>query len=106
MQGQKKLFIYNPTKPWVKKTELISKVPLHLVPEQDEDLEVGNLIQFKDNNDNEIKETVTHISDKTVTVDANHPLTGEALTFDIELIELLWCFFHFHDIRVACRSSG
>lgn len=61
------------------------------MPGQDEDLEVGNLIPFKDNNGNEIKTTVTHISDKTLTLDANHSLAGEALTFDIELIESNCC---------------
>jgi peptidylprolyl isomerase len=62
---------------------------LHLVPEQDEDLEVGSRIQVKDDNGNDIKSMVTHISDQTITLDANHPLAGEALTFNIELIELL-----------------
>jgi len=33
--------------------------------------------------------TVTDISESSVTIDANHPLAGEDLTFDIELIEIL-----------------
>jgi FKBP-type peptidyl-prolyl cis-trans isomerase 2 len=32
---------------------------------------------------------VTEISDSTVTLDANHPLAGEDLTFDIQLIEIV-----------------
>ena len=31
---------------------------------------------------------VVQISDDTVVVDANHPLAGEALTFDIEVVEI------------------
>lgn len=33
--------------------------------------------------------TVTEVSDKTVTIDANHPLAGQDLTFEIELLELV-----------------
>ncbi len=31
---------------------------------------------------------ITAVSDESVTVDANHPLAGQSLTFDIELIEI------------------
>jgi peptidylprolyl isomerase len=33
--------------------------------------------------------TVTEVTDETVTIDANHPLAGENLTFEIELLELV-----------------
>jgi len=32
--------------------------------------------------------TVTGVTEETVTVDANHPLAGQSLTFEIELIEI------------------
>ncbi|MDH5445426.1 MAG: peptidylprolyl isomerase [Gammaproteobacteria bacterium] len=32
--------------------------------------------------------TVTEIGDDTVTVDANHPLAGENLSFDVEIVEI------------------
>jgi peptidylprolyl isomerase len=32
--------------------------------------------------------TVVQVSDEAVVVDANHPLAGEALTFDIELVAI------------------
>jgi peptidylprolyl isomerase len=31
---------------------------------------------------------VTDVSETTITVDANHPLAGEDLTFEIELVEI------------------
>ena len=33
--------------------------------------------------------TVTVVSDEMVTIDANHPLAGQDLTFEIELLELV-----------------
>jgi FKBP-type peptidyl-prolyl cis-trans isomerase 2 len=32
--------------------------------------------------------TVTDVQSETVTLDANHQLAGEALTFDIELVSI------------------
>jgi peptidylprolyl isomerase len=32
---------------------------------------------------------VTDMSDQSVTLDANHPLAGEDLTFEVQLIEIV-----------------
>ena len=72
-----------------RRPELVSHLPLHEVPEQEEDLKVGSSIQVKDANGNDVRVTVTHLSDQSVTIDANHALAGEALTFDIELVEIV-----------------
>lgn len=87
-EGQKKTVRLQPHEAiGEKKSELISEVPLYQVPEQDEDIEVGSRIQFKDDQGNDVNAMVTGISDQTVTLDANHPLAGEALIFDIKLVE-------------------
>jgi peptidylprolyl isomerase len=69
-----------------KKSDLIAQVPRHLVPEQFEDLKIGSVVRVKGQGDKKVKARVTHISDQNVTLDANHPLAGETLVFDIELV--------------------
>jgi peptidylprolyl isomerase len=70
-----------------KKPELIAQVPRHLVPEQFEDLKVGSFVRVEGpQGDKKVKARVTHMTDNNVTLDANHPLAGETLVFDIELV--------------------
>jgi peptidylprolyl isomerase len=33
--------------------------------------------------------TIVSLTEETVTLDANHPLAGKSLTFEIELVEIL-----------------
>lgn len=68
--------------------ELVSKVPLNSIPEPHDDLMVGSKLWVKDKNNNTVNATVTDLSDQEVTVDANHPLAGETLVFDIELMSI------------------
>ena len=55
----------------------------------DLDPEIGDQLGLSDENDETIGVTVTEVTDESVTFDANHPLAGEDLTFEIELIEIL-----------------
>lgn len=51
--------------------------------------EIGMVLQMQQPNGMPLNVTVTNVSDDSVTLDANHPLAGQALTFDIELIEIV-----------------
>ena len=51
--------------------------------------EVGMPLQVKQSDDNIINVMITDITEGTVTIDANHPLAGKPLVFDIELVDFI-----------------
>jgi peptidylprolyl isomerase len=50
--------------------------------------EVGQQLQMKRADGNVINVVVANMEGDKVTLDANHPLAGKSLTFDIELVEI------------------
>ncbi len=52
------------------------------------ELKVGQRLQIKQKNGQSIAVSVLGLSDSTVTLDANHPLAGKDLTFDLQLVEI------------------
>ncbi|MFH1650698.1 MAG: peptidylprolyl isomerase [Chloroflexota bacterium] len=52
------------------------------------DPEVGQRLQMVQNDGRAIAVTVTAVADTTITIDANHPLAGKDLTFEIEVVEI------------------
>ncbi len=50
------------------------------------DLAVGTQLQASDGSGNQIGLVVVELDADNVTLDANHPLAGEALTFELELV--------------------
>ena len=67
--------------------ELVITVENEQIP-SDLSVEVGQQLQISQNNGEVIPVMVTDVSDSKVTLDANHPLAGEQLTFYIQLVEL------------------
>ncbi len=51
-------------------------------------VEVGQQLQIRQTEGQVVPVIVTEIADSKVTLDANHPLAGQDLTFDIELVEV------------------
>jgi len=49
---------------------------------------IGDQLQMRHDTGRVIMVTVTEIGDEKVTLDANHPLAGKDLTFDIQLVEV------------------
>jgi len=50
--------------------------------------EVGQRLQLHQGDGQVFGAVVTEVNGDTVTLDANHPLAGQELTFDIELVEI------------------
>lgn len=66
--------------------ELIMAVPKDQVPQ---DVAVGVQLQGVGQNGEPFNVTVREISESTVTLDANHPLAGKKLIFDIEVVDVV-----------------
>jgi peptidylprolyl isomerase len=68
--------------------DMVVEVPREKLPSNIEP-KVGQMLEATGQNGETIRFTVTSISDNgTVTLDANHPLAGKDLTFDIELVKI------------------
>jgi peptidylprolyl isomerase len=65
--------------------ELVVEMPWEYFPE-DVVPEVGMQLKLVDADGEEVMVMVTDVDEETVTLDANHPLAGKTLTFDIELL--------------------
>lgn len=66
----------------------VFSVPLADLPEDFEAVEGDELI-LSGEDDEEIGVTVIEKTTKEITFDANHPLAGQDLTFEVELLEIL-----------------
>lgn len=51
--------------------------------------EVGMPLMMSDQQGQQFQVTIAEIKDDTVLLDANHPLAGQDLTFDLELVEIV-----------------
>jgi FKBP-type peptidyl-prolyl cis-trans isomerase 2 len=67
--------------------EMVVEVSRQQMPPELEP-EVGQQLQVQQTDGQTIPVVVTEVTDSTVTLDANHPLAGEDLTFEIQLVEI------------------
>lgn len=68
--------------------EMMLQVTLDQFPE-DMDPEVGQQLQLSQPDGQSVVVRVVDVQDDAVTLDANHPLAGEDLTFEITLVEIV-----------------
>lgn len=67
--------------------ELVHEVPKERLPE-DMEVQQGMQLQAVGPNEQPVLLTVAAVGEESVTLDANHPLAGEDLHFEVELVEI------------------
>lgn len=67
--------------------ELVQQVPMEAFQGVDK-VEPGMQFEAQSPDGNVVRVTVTEMAEDQVTVDANHPLAGHALNFDVEVAEV------------------
>ena len=67
--------------------QLVQEVDRSVLPD-DLNPETGMALQSNSPDGQVTQFMITAVSDETITVDANHPLSGQALSFDIELVDI------------------
>jgi peptidylprolyl isomerase len=66
---------------------MVIEMPKERFPE-DMQIELGMPLMMSDGQGQDLQVAVTAIQETTVTLDANHPLAGKDLIFDLELVEI------------------
>ncbi len=69
------------------RSEMVLEVDRNQMPPELQ-LEAGQQLQIQPAPGQMMPVVVTYVSDEKVTLDANHPLAGEDLVFDIQLVEI------------------
>lgn len=72
--------------PW--RRELLVDLRRNEFPEN-MNLTVGQTLQMRDMDGDPLSLIITDVNEDTVTLDANHPLAGKTLVFDVELIAIV-----------------
>jgi peptidylprolyl isomerase len=68
--------------------QAVVTVPREQLGDLAEKVSQGDQLMMQTGEDQQVPVTVTELSDNEVTLDANHPLAGKQLTFEVELVEL------------------
>lgn len=70
-----------------RREDMMQEVPKNQLPE-DIEPKVGMGLISQTPDGQEMRLTVAEVKDETIVVDANHPLAGQDLVFDLELVEI------------------
>ena len=67
--------------------DMVMELERNEIPDE-VDPQVGQQLQLRMQNGQTVPVVITDLGDETVTIDANHPLAGHKLVFEIELIDV------------------
>lgn len=86
--GEKTTVSLEPTEAYGERSdERVLKVPKNDVPE-DIPTDIGTQLSINQQNGQQIPAVITDADSESITLDANHPLAGKKLIFDIEMVEI------------------
>ena len=69
-------------------SELVFKVPRSEFPEAEVTPEIGLELEIDDEKDGTFMATIIKVEPEELTFDSNHPLAGEELSYEFELVEI------------------
>jgi peptidylprolyl isomerase len=84
--NEKKVFTLDPEDAYgPRDADLMQSIPRSEVPPE-MDVKVGMIVGLRSSDGNRTPALIAELNDEQVTLDLNHPLAGESLTFDIEVV--------------------
>lgn len=87
--GEKKTVVVPPEKGYGERKEgFTQNVPRDKSKEPPKGLKEGNIVGYKTEKGTVNYATITKVEDDEVTLDLNHPLAGQTLTFDLEIVDV------------------
>ena len=86
--GDKKVVNVKPEEAYgVKDPAMIQTVPVEHIPDSI-NLQVGEMIQGQSEDGHVVQGQIVEVDSNNAKIDFNHPLADQALTFDIEVVEI------------------
>jgi len=84
--NEKKVFTLSPEEGYGQRNDdLMQSVPRSEVP-PDMDVTVGMIVGLMNSDGNRVPARIVQLDEEELTIDLNHPLAGESLTFEIEVV--------------------
>ena len=68
--------------------EMVAEVERRMIPDDDQ-LAIGNFLEVRAANGATFEVRVAALTETTVHLDANHPLAGKVLHFEVQLLEFV-----------------
>jgi FKBP-type peptidyl-prolyl cis-trans isomerase 2 len=87
--GDKKTVVVPPEKAYGQRKEgLTQKIPRDKFKEPPKGIEEGNIIKYKTKQGKDMYATIAKVEEDNLTLDLNHPLAGQTLNFDLEILDV------------------
>jgi peptidylprolyl isomerase len=87
--GDKKTVVVPPEKAYGKRKDgLTQKIPRDKSREPPGGVKEGNVVHYKTQEGDNLYATITKVEDDNLTLDLNHPLAGQTINFDLEIVDV------------------